>query len=212
MRLAITGATGRTGITLIEQALGRGHHVRALVRTPEKAGLLPTHEHVEIVPGNLLDADEVTTLLEGADAVLNVAGQVKGAPEDLQQRGIRHVLDAMAAHGIDRLVTLTGAGVRDPQDEPKIPDRVIRGLLSLLQGAVLRDSEAYVEQVRRSPVRWTVVRGPRLTDDAARGSFRAFPTVGADSGTKIARADLAAFLLDEVEQDAYVGKMPVVSW
>jgi putative NADH-flavin reductase len=36
MRLAVFGATGRTGVPLVEQALDRGHHVTAFVRDPGK--------------------------------------------------------------------------------------------------------------------------------------------------------------------------------
>lgn len=212
MKLAVLGATGRTGVLLVEQALGRGHGVRALVRSPGKQASLPEGERLEIVGGDLLDAAAVLRTIAGTDAVLDVAGPVKGAPKDLQQRAIRHVLDAMASSGVDRLITLTGAGVRHPADRPKVVDQVFRALLAVLQRDVLRDSEAYVQQVRASEVRWTVVRAPRLTDDPARGHFRVAPHVGTGSGTRLSRADLVEFLLDEVEKDAHVGGMPVVTW
>jgi putative NADH-flavin reductase len=209
--LTVLGATGRTGAEVVRQALGRGHDVRALARSPEKAAtVLGEHERLRVVEGDLLDAAAVERAVKGAEAVINAAGPVKGAPKDLQQRAIAHVLDAMDAAGVERLVTLTGAGVRHPEDRPKVVDRVFRTLLSVLQGEMLRDSEAYVDAVRRSTTRWTVVRAPRLVDAPAAG-YRVAANVGSGTGTQLSRADLGAFLLDEVERGEWAGRMPVVS-
>ena len=214
MHLTVLGATGRTGVPIVQQALTRGHDVTALVRSPTKAGeLLPVSEdRLRLVTGDLLDGEDVKAAIIGADAVINVAGQVKGAPEDLQQRAIRHVIAAMHAADVRRLVTLTGAGVRMPGDQPKIADRVIGGALKLLQPKLLADSVAYVDEVRASDLDWTVVRAPRLTDGDARGSYRVAPNVGGDSSTQISRSDLATAILELVEDDSFVGRAPVVTW
>jgi putative NADH-flavin reductase len=213
MELLGLGSTGRTGRLVVTVALARGHRVRALARSAQRAGaLLPDDPALEVVEGDLLDAASLERAVKGADAAVNAAGPVKGGPPDLQERGIGNLLAAMTSAGVGRLVTLTGAGVRDPGDQPKVADRVIRGALKLLQGRLLADSEAYVAAVRASDLDWTVVRAPRLTDADRRGSYRTSPVVSAETGTRIARGDLADFLLDEVEQGAHVGSMPVVSW
>jgi uncharacterized protein YbjT (DUF2867 family) len=215
VRLAVTGATGRTGIPLVTQALDRDHEVAALARSRTKAAeVLPLdHDRLRLVEGDLLDAAAVHRAIEGAEAVLHVAGPVKGAPEDLQQRAIAHVLEAMRVHEVTRLVTLTGAGVRVPGDRPTPIDRVFGAALKLLQGAVLRDSVAYVEQVRASDREWTVVRAPRLTDGARRGtSLRTAPNVGGGTGTQLGREDLATFLLQVTEEGSWLREAPVVSW
>lgn len=215
VQLAIFGTTGRTGVPLVHQALERGHDVRALARSRAKAAeLLPVdHGRFELVEGDLLDADAVQRTVAGTDAVVNVAGQVKGAPTDLQQRAIGHVLDAMRRHDVARLVTLTGAGVRVEGDRPTPVDRVFGTLLKLLQRELLEDSVAYVAKVRASDRDWTVVRAPRLTDGARRGTpLRTAASVGGGTGTQLGREDLAAFLLELVEQGSWSRQAPVVSW
>lgn len=214
MQLAIVGATGRTGVPLVHQALARGHLVHALVRSASKAGqLLPTsHDGLRLFTGDLLDGEMAAKTIVGTDAVINVAGQVKGAPADLQQRAIEHVIDGMRAAEVRRLVTLTGAGVRMPGDQPKPADRIIRTALKLLQGKLLADSVAYVDAVRASDLDWTVVRAPRLTDGDARGTYRTATNVGGDSSTQISRADLATAMLDLLDDPASIGQAPVVSW
>jgi putative NADH-flavin reductase len=214
MHLTVIGATGRTGVHLVTRALAQGHRVTALVRSSSRAAeLLPVAtDELSVVVGDVLDPDAVGAAVEGADAVVDVSGPVKGAPSDLRQRAVGHLLDAMAAHDVKRLVFLTGAGVRIDGDEPGIADRVIVGVMKLVQGAVLADGQAAVDTIRSSGLDWTVVRGPRLTDDDPRGSHRIAPNVGGDSSTKIARADLADAILDVVTDPATHGTAPVVSW
>ncbi|MBA2577486.1 MAG: NAD(P)H-binding protein [Euzebyaceae bacterium] len=213
MRLTVFGATGRTGVTLVRQALDRDHEVRALVRAPARASALPADgERLVLVEGDLLDPAAVRSAVDGGEAVVNVSGPAKGSPADLQQRATAAIVDAMTAEGIRRLVTLTGAGVSVPWDRPKPVDRVFGILLRLVQRQVLADSEAAVRAVRASDLDWTVVRVPRLTDAPPRGRWRVAPGVGAGTGTQLSRADLAAFLLDTVESGGHVAELPVVSW
>jgi putative NADH-flavin reductase len=213
MKLAIFGGTGRTGQPLVAQALARGHEVTALARSAEKAAeTLPLDaDGLQLVTGDLLDPAAVSTVVAGADAVINVAGQVKGAPEDLQRRAIGHILAAMDEHGVRRIVTLTGAGVRIPGDTPKVVDRVFGTALKLLQGKLLEDSVAYVDAVRSSDTDWTVVRAPRLLDGPATGSTVSRPHVGQGTSSKLTRADLATLLLDIAADDATIGTAPAVS-
>lgn len=213
MRLAIFGGTGRTGRALVEQALGRGHEVTALVRSSDKAAaVLPADAaDLTLVQGDLLDAAAVSRASDGAEAAINVAGPVKDGPEDLQQRAMAHILAALDEHGLRRLVTLTGAGVRLPGDTPKLVDRVFGTALKLLQGAVLADSVAAVAAVRSSDTDWTVVRVPRLLDAPATGTVVIRPHVGQGTSAKLTRPDLATVLLDTVADDATIGTAPVVS-
>jgi dihydroflavonol-4-reductase len=71
----ITGATGFVGSHTAALFLKRGWRVRALVRRPNRLGLLPAG--VEAVPGDLADANPWRGSLAGCDAVLHVAGLVK---------------------------------------------------------------------------------------------------------------------------------------
>lgn len=213
MRLTIFGGTGRTGQPLVAQALTGGHEVTALARSPEKAAaILPLDaDGLTLLEGDLLDAAAVRRASDGADAVINVAGPVKGAPDDLQQRAIGHLLAAMDEHGVRRIVTLTGAGVRIPGDTPKLVDRAFGTALKVLQGRLLEDSVAYVAAVRASGTDWTIVRAPRLLDAPATGTVVIRTHVGQGTSSKLTREDLATVLLDAVADDATIGTAPVVS-
>lgn len=209
VRVAIFGASGRTGRPLVEQALAAGYEIRALVRDPSK---LPVdHERLAVVRGDVLDAVRVEEVIAGTDAVLSALGQTKSSPKDVQTRGTGNIVAAMERHGVRRLVSLTGAGVRDARDEPKLVDRAITFLLKRLQPDVLEDGVRHAEVIRASGLEWVIVRGPRLTEGPKKGGYRV-GMVGKNSGTQISRADLAEFMLDQLTTDTHLRQMPVVSY
>lgn len=214
MRIAVLGATGRTGVPLVAGALQRGHEVRVLARDRAKAErLLPVDDdRLEVLEGDATDPAALDALSQGVEAVVDVTGPVKGGPSDLRRQVTGGLLPALARHGVDRLILLTGAGVRVAGDRPKVADRAIRGVMKLAQPAILDDGEAAVAAVTASDLAWTVVRAPRLTDGAARGRVRSAAHVGGDTGTTLGRADLATFLLDELDRGAWIRQAPVVSW
>ena len=206
--LALFGATGKTGRHVLSQALDAGHHVRALARRPEG---LDAHARLTIVAGDVRDGDAVRETVRGSDAVVSVFGQVKGSPPTLQTEGTQAIVDAMAEQGIRRIISLSGGGLpAEEHDEPKVPDKIIRWLLRRLSPAVLDDAISHLAVLRASGLDWTVVRGPRLTDAPATGTYRV-GWVGVNASTQIARADLARFILTQLDDDTFVHELPFVS-
>jgi uncharacterized protein YbjT (DUF2867 family) len=206
MRICLLGATGRTGRPFAEDALAAGHEVVALVRDEGRLGALAGR--VTAVRGEAGDADAVARAAQGADVIVSTIGPAKGSPAGMMERAARAVVVAATAEGA-RIVWMTGAGVRDPGDEPKVIDRLVVAAMRLTARRVLEDSAAAVAVVRSSGCPWVVVRAPRLTDKPATGAART-GLVGPDSGTQVPRADVAAFLLRACAEDEWLGRMPVV--
>lgn len=208
MTLTILGATGKTGVHLLARALDAGHHVRALVRDPTK--VTRQDDRLTLIHGNVRDAAAVARAIEGSDAVLSALGPTRNAPDMDVSTGMAHVLTAMEAHGVRRLVVVTGAGVRVKGDRPRAFDRLMGLALRLAAKHVLADSQRAVERVHASDRDWTVVRVPMLTDGPATGTLRV-GMVGQGTGPRLARADLAAFLLEQVVDASHVRASPAVS-
>ena len=206
--IAIFGATGKTGRRVLARAISAGHEVQALVRDPAKVVARP--DQVRLVQGDVLDGEAVDRAVAGAAAVLSLFGQVKGSPRTLQTDGTRLIVDSMRRHGVTRLVTLSGGGLRAPEDRPGPFDHVMRLLLKTLAGHVLADAEGHLQVLQNSALDWTVVRGPRLTEDPGQGSYRV-GYVGGGSSSSISRDDLADFILTQVADRSYVGKLPFVT-
>ena len=117
----------------------------------------------------------------------------------------------MQRHGVSRLITLSGGGLpAEGVDRPKLADKLIVFGMKRLSPEVLADAEGHLAVLKSSGLDWTVVRAPRVQDSPAVGSYRV-GHVGGDSSTSISRADLADFILSQVEDRRHLGQMPLVS-
>lgn len=210
MKLALLGGTGRTGRLLIDMALVQGHSLKVLARDPQQ---LKRHASLEAVQGDARAPDAYAELLAGTDAVLCALGPVKGDSVKGDASGVmtlaaQHLIQFMPEGGVRRLVTLTGAGVARPGDRPKLPDRIIRTLLRLMQPDVLADSVRHVRLICASDLDWTVVRVPMLI-----GGPAAALKVGmvGDIRPRVTRASTARFMLDALEDRALIGQTPAIS-
>ncbi|MEM7798149.1 MAG: NAD(P)H-binding protein [Chloroflexota bacterium] len=210
-RFALFGASGRTGIPLIKQGLAAGYEIKAFVRDPAKLTLSDPQLHP--VQGNAMNWADVERCVVGTDAVISVLGHVPGedTPENMQTAATRHIIKAMRDHGIKRFVSLTGAGVPAPGDRPKWSDRLVRFMLKTTQRKSIGDAENHFEVIQAyTDIEWVVVRGPMLTEDPATGSIRV-GLLGDDVGMRLTREDLAAFILEQLQDDQWVHRAPVIS-
>jgi nucleoside-diphosphate-sugar epimerase len=142
--IAMTGATGFVGQALMDLALEQGLEVTALTRKPQAA-----RAGVRWVLGDLNDAEALADLMQGAEAVVHVAGVVNApTPAEFEAgnvAGTLAVLTAAAASGVRRFVHVSSLSAREPQ-------------LSAY-GA----SKARAERlVKSSGLDWTIVRPPAI--------------------------------------------------
>ncbi len=208
--LALFGGTGQTGSEFLNLALEKGYKVRALVRTPEK--LPSTHTHLEILKGDVLSPQDVLRTVQGCDVVVSLFGHVKGSPAWLQTNGTKHIVSAMEQCGVKKIISLSGGGLPYPEkDAPKFMDRLIRTVMKIAVPKILNDAIEHHKVMANSTLKWVIVRAPRLTNDRKRGAYRV-GWVGVNASTQIARADLADFILQQVEDDTYMHQMPFVSY
>ena len=207
MHIALLGATGRTGRPLLDQALDAGHTVTALARTPSALAERPG---LTVVAGDALDPEAVSSVVDGADAVLLTLGPTSGAPPDMMRRAAENVVAAMRQHDVRRVVTETGAGVPDPKDPGGLGPALMRGVMRLVAAKLLSDAQAHVDVFRRSGLDWTAVRAPRLTNGEHTGAAKTgYFSMG--PGHSVARADVADVMLRLAASDDYVGEAPMVT-
>ena len=211
--IAVFGATGRTGRPLVKKALAAGYTVRALVRNPSKLGFSDPKLH--LIQGDALDSQKVKETIAGTSGVISLLGPDKNSPPDFLTRATRHIVQAMKREGIRRLMTLTGGGVRDEgRDKPGFVDNLIVFIMKNLAGKgprnALFDGIEHAKEVKASGLDWTIVRGPVLTEDPARGSYQ-IGNVGTVKGIKLTREDLADFMLKEFAEKKHLGQMPFLT-
>jgi len=208
-KIALFGASGQTGQEFLDQSLKEGYTTKALVRTPSK--ISQQSPNLEIIQGDVLNYEDVEKTVAGSEIVVSLFGHVKGSPEWLQTNGTENIVKAMKKHQVERIISLSGGGLPFEKDQPKFPDKMIKLIMKIAVPKVLNDAKKHAEVLEKSGLRWTIVRGPRLTNDPKKGDYRV-GWVGVNASTKVGRADLADFILEEVEKEAYTEQMPFVSY
>ncbi|MFW5708536.1 MAG: NAD(P)-dependent oxidoreductase [Bacteroidota bacterium] len=210
--IALFGATGRTGVPFLELALEH-FTVKALVRDPSKVTL--SYPGLTLIEGDILNAGDVSQTIESAHIVVSLIGHGKDSPENLQSHAMRNILVAMKEHDVHRIVSLTGGGVRDKaNDTPGLMDRFVVFAMKNLAGKgarrALLDGITHANLIRQSGTQWTIVRGPMLTEEPAKGKIQV-GNVGQVKGFKLTREDLAAFILEVIRSKSYIHQMPFVT-
>ena len=209
MKIIVFGASGGTGVKIVEQALSAGHMVTAFVRTPAKLGI--QHQNLTLFQGDVMDAAAVDEAMAGQEAVISALGPTRPPVPGMMETAAKNIIAAMKKYGIRRIVSTTGAGLRQPQDQPKLMDHLIGFLLNLLAKDVVLDSDANVKQIQSTDLDWTVVRFPRLMDGAHTGKYRV-GYISKESSTQFSRADGADFILKELTEKKWLRKLPLVSY
>jgi putative NADH-flavin reductase len=209
MNIVVFGASRGVGLKVVEQALEQGYFVTAFVRSPEKFSV--THPNLIVFKGDALDADAVKKAISGQEAVISALGPNRPPVAHMMESAAQHIVAGMNAHAVRRLVSTTGAGVRQPEDQPKFADHAIGFLLNLLAKDVVLDSAANVKVIQASDLDWTVVRFPRLMDGEHTRNYKV-GYVGKESGTQLSRADAADFVLKDLVEKKWLKKLPLVSY
>ena len=209
-KLLIVGATGGTGRELVRQALEREHEVTAFARRPAKLDV--QHERLTVARGDVLDPASVEAAVRGQDAVLSALGHKRWFyPASILSEGTRNLVRAMEREGVRRLVCATSLGVGDSFGRMGLYYTLFIGVFIL--PFYFYDKVRQERVIRGSALDWVIVRPGVLSNRPARGRYEHGPKVGNWLWTvRIARADVAAFMLDQVTSDAYLRQSPGVAW
>ena len=210
MKVLIIGATGATGRALVAQALARGHEVTALVRNPDR--LEVRHEHLRVIQGNVLDPTAVDTAVAGQEAVISALGHKRWMiPTRILSAGTGNILAAMQRHGVRRYIGMTSLGVGDSWWRMGLYYTLF--VLPVILQFYFWDKHRQEKLVRASGLDWTLVRPGALTNGKPRGNWRAAREVGNPLWTvRIARADVAHFLLDQLGEAGRVHETVGLAW
>ena len=207
----IVGASRGIGFETVKLALKAGHSVRAMARSATSIRL---HDpKFEKLDGDALDQHTIERALEGVDAVIQTLG-VSPTPEQifggtrLFSAATRILVDAMEASPVKRLICVTGFGAGDSRDRGGL---LYNTVLFLLLGRIYADKDAQEWVIRRSRLDWTIVRPTVLTTGPRTGAYRILVDARDWGSGFIARADVADFLVKQVNDTGLVHKTPVLT-
>ncbi len=204
MKLVVLGATGRTGVEIVRQAIERGHAVTVFVRSPDP--LRAFNGRVSVQQGDLLNSDALEQVIRGHDAVVSAFGPrtpVSKTDQNLLQRFATALTNAMLQAGVKRVVVESVAFLFK---DSIVPPAYLLGRLFF--PAIVADASAMERIFEESDLDWTMVRPPELTDKPYTGKYRVREGHLPRFGFKISRADVADFMLNAAED--HVSKHKIV--
>ncbi|MGV3558277.1 NAD(P)-dependent oxidoreductase [Larkinella arboricola] len=206
MKIALIGASGYVGSSLLTEALNRGHEVTAIVRHPEKVTV--ENDRLTVLRGDAQQEDEVASLVAGHDAVVSAYNPGWDNPNIYNDSlvGLQAIQSGTRKAGVKRLLVVGGAGSLEIApgvqlvDTPQFPEAWKAGALAARDYLTILRKETELD--------WTFLSPAILLEPGERtGKFRLGteqPVFDANGNSKISVNDLAVALLDELENSQFM--------
>ncbi|TGD61447.1 SDR family oxidoreductase [Tabrizicola sp. WMC-M-20] len=208
MRILIIGASKGIGLETTRQALAAGYDVRALARSATSINL--SDAKLEKVQGDALNQQDVEAALAGVDAVIVTLGVGLGdlfKPVHLFSEATRVLISAMKDKGVSRMICITGFGAGNSQASiaplQRIPFKIVFG-------RAYDDKSRQEKLIKESGLDWTIARPGVLLNGARTGRYKVLREPSEWRNGIIARANVADFLVKQIEDRSFIGAAPVL--
>lgn len=208
MKIAVFGATGRTGGIVVDKALEQGYDVTVLVRDPSRINL--KHARLSVVSGSPISANDVGGCLSGVDGVihcLGIGGKGDGKQTTLISDSVKIVLAGMNKHGVKRLVCMSNIGAGGSGSW--FAHRIVIPIFLRWLRPIIDDKDRMEAALSASNVEWISVRLPYIKEGKSK-PIRV-STNGRGLGLTITADSAAQFLLEQLISKDFVGSMPCIS-
>jgi putative NADH-flavin reductase len=206
----IIGASRGIGLETVKCALEAGHTVRALARSARRIPV--NHPKLTKVSADARDQAAVAGALEGVDAVIQALG-IRGRdmmlrPVQLFSDATRVLIASMRETGVKRLIAVTGFGAGDSRNRGGC---LYNTAFHLFLGRAYDDKDEQEYLIQESGLDWVIARPVILTSGSRTGRYHVLVEPRSWRIGFISRADVADFLVKQIDDDAYLEKTPVLT-
>ncbi|HSE83520.1 MAG TPA: NAD(P)-binding oxidoreductase [Thermodesulfobacteriota bacterium] len=164
------------------------------------------YKNLSVVEGNVLNKEQVENAVNGCDGVLFAVGVMPWKEKPICTEGIKNVIAAMQKHNVRRLVAESAYGVKET-------GKGIYGrLLWIGIKDIMRDKETMEDAIAASRLDWVVVRPTILTQGSKTGKYREGKDLRVGILPRVSRADVADFMLKQLEDNKYLNQAPAISY
>lgn len=207
MQVIIFGATGSLGSFVVKEALAQGYFVKAFTRNTSKLKEIE-NPRLSIIQGDVLNLEDVKGAIKGTDAVLCCLGD--GAKGKVRANGTQNIVRAMEHVGTTRLICQTTLGLGDSWQNLNFFWKYF--MFGFLLKKAFEDHKIQEQCVNESKLDFTIVRPSAFTDEQPTNKFK----VGFDANEKklslkIPRADVAYFLVQQLNSEKFIHKTVSIS-
>jgi putative NADH-flavin reductase len=212
MKILLLGGNGAVGQLALDEFLNANHDVKALVRNAST--LTRKHARLTVVQGDPTNAADLENVLAGQDAVLSTIGARTNKKTTLRADVATNLLAGMKKHGVRKLVWLDAAGVGSSKKFVQRSSFLLgRIIMPLFLDNMYEDAAVADALIEKSDREWVIVRPMSFTNNAKTGRVSVVTDMSLTVPLRLrmTRADVAAFLVEQVLKDHYVGQMPIIS-
>lgn len=205
-KLIIFGASGRTGQELVKQALAKNYQVLALVHSHNP---FQTLNNPNLKVANFSGKTNYFEFINSGKAdVISVIGHSKLNDRDSQSQTIQKIIQAMDQAKLKRLISLTGNGVRQPNDKISLIDWLMNTAIRIIDPKRIQDGINHAKIIKNSQTDWTILRVLKLTNSQNNSIVK----LGLHGPAKIfvSRAQVARAILELVDQNSFIQQMPII--
>jgi putative NADH-flavin reductase len=211
MKILLLGGNGAVGQLALDEFLNANHDVKALVRNAST--LTRKHARLTVVQGDPTNAADLENVLAGQDAVLSTIGARTNKKTTLRADVATNLLAGMKKHGVRKLVWLDAAGVGSSKKFVQRSSFLLgRIIMPLFLDNMYEDAAVADALIEKSDREWVIVRPMSFTNNAKTGRVSVVTDMSltVQLRLRMTRADVAAFLVEQVLKDHYVGQMPII--
>ena len=202
-KIAVIGGTGKSGQYLVQNLLQKSYSLKLLLRNPENFNI--QNPLIKVVKGDARDQSAVDSLINGCDIVMSTLGQPKGE-KSIFSDATKNIIRAMNKYGTKRYIVTTGLSVDTSSDQKNERVKMATDWMYQNYPETTADKQKEYELLLESRLDWTLVRLPLI--DLTEEHFPAETNLIDCKGGNISASDLAAFLVSQIGDTAYIRKSP----
>ena len=197
--ILVFGASGGTGLEVVEQALEAGHKVTAILRQPDKFPI--RHEQLRIIKGDVLNPLTYENTFFGIDIVISCLGTRNREATVVYSQGVSNIMQAMQKVDIDRIICISAGAVEIAPNTSFLMRFLIKNILQKLFKYSYADMLLMEGVLLGSNLNWTVIRPPRLLNGDRTGKYRTSINEFIPHMSTLTRADLADFIIHHLDDE-----------
>jgi len=204
MKVIVFGASGKTGVLFVEEALESGYEVVAYVRSKESIKL--THPNLKVVVGQLNEKDKLKSVIKGSDACIStLGGGSLTKHSDAIIEGIDNIVSIMEEVKVKRFIYLSSIGAGNSRYYMPQPIRFF--IADLMLRVPLADHNTNENRITQSQLDWTIIRPGGLTDGAKSVNLKhGSENTKLKGNISISRSSVAYFILHQLTNSKYLNK------
>lgn len=203
MKIAIFGASGKTGIEVVKQALEKGFEVNAFVRNVNKLQI--TNSSLKLFTGDVLNPTTFSEVLNGVEAVvITLSGILAG--------GIKNIIDEMKSKSVKKLILMSSYPMNGTPEAMSylksavMPDEKIQELTPIIDDKIEQE-----KLVKESGLNWTIVLPTFLKDGSKTEKYQILENAKFTVKNGITRSDVAHFIIRALTENMWDNKVISIS-